>query len=157
MAGEALAAGFGDRIGAGWRSGWSTCLDAGNIGVEIFQAEGQLIVIDLFGASAKLRSLQPRNDEPESADLGLRPRKLGTLSGHLRGQVTHQGVQRTDIDWQRGEIEVHAARLMPSRSNTQRDHRRESISRKLQAHPATAGRHLRSGAHQSMPSIDGLC
>jgi hypothetical protein len=24
----------------------------------------------------------------------------------LRGQVTHQGVQRTDIDWQRGEIEV---------------------------------------------------
>jgi hypothetical protein len=74
----------------------------------------------------------------------------------LRGQVTHQGVQRTDIDWQRGEIEVHAARLMPSRSNTQRNHRRESISRKLQAHPATAGRHLRSGARQSMPSSEGV-
>jgi hypothetical protein len=40
-----------------------------------------------------------------------------------------------------------------SRSNTQRNHQRESISRKLQAHPATAGRHLRSGARQSMPSI----
>jgi hypothetical protein len=84
-----------------------TGLDAGNIGVEIFQAEGQLIIIDLFGASAKLRPLQSRNDKPEFVDLGFRPGKLCTSSGHLRGQLTHQGVQRTDIDWQRGEIEIH--------------------------------------------------
>jgi hypothetical protein len=51
MAGEAITAGLSDRIEAGWRSGWSTCLDMRDIGVEIFQAEGQLIVIDLFGAS----------------------------------------------------------------------------------------------------------
>ena len=106
MIGKSVAAGY--RGGGGFfRCGGMTGLDAGNIGVEIFQAQGQLIVIDLFGASAKLRSLQPRNDQPEFVDLGFRPRKLGTLSGHLRGQVTHQGVQRTDIDWQRGEIEVH--------------------------------------------------
>ncbi len=56
-----MAAGHGGRggfIGCGGMTG----LDAGNIGVEIFQAQGQLIVIDLFGASTKLRSLQPSND-----------------------------------------------------------------------------------------------
>jgi hypothetical protein len=42
---------------------------------------------------------------------------------------------------------------MPEGSKTQRNHRCESISRKAQAHPATAGRHRRSGTRQSMPSI----
>jgi hypothetical protein len=48
---------------------------------------------------------------------------------------------------------AHSRRVMPEGRNTQRNHRRESIGRKLRAHPATAGRHRRSGAHQSMPSI----
>ena len=107
MIGKSVVVRHGDGCGFVRCRGGMTGLNAGNIGVEIFQAEGQLRVIDLFGASAKLRSLQPRNDETEFVDLGFRPGKLGTLSGHLRGQVTHQGVQRTDIDWQRGEIEVH--------------------------------------------------
>jgi hypothetical protein len=106
MIGKSVVAGHGGG-GRFVRRRGKTGLDAGNIGAEIFQAEGQLLVIDLFGASAKLRSLQPRNDKPEFVDLGFRPGKLGTLSGDLRGQLTHQGVQRTDVDWQRGEIEIH--------------------------------------------------
>jgi hypothetical protein len=60
-----------------------------------------------------MRSLQPRNDKPEFVDLGWRPGKLGTLSGHLRGPVTHLGVERTDIDWQGGAIEFTSASPMP--------------------------------------------
>jgi hypothetical protein len=107
MVGKSLAPGHRGGGGVALPCRRMTGLDMRNIGVEIFQAEGKLIAVDPFGTPPELHSLQPRNDKPEFVDLGLRPGKLGTFPGHLRGQVTYQGVQRTDIDGQRGEIEVH--------------------------------------------------
>jgi hypothetical protein len=51
-------------------------LQAGNIGVEVFQSESKLVAIDAFRAPSELRALEPPNDELESLDLGLRLGKL---------------------------------------------------------------------------------
>jgi len=51
-------------------------LQAGNIGVEVFQSESKLVAIDPFRPSSELRALEPPNDELESLDLGLRLGKL---------------------------------------------------------------------------------
>jgi hypothetical protein len=51
-------------------------LQAGNIGVDVFQSESKLVAIDPFRPSSKLRALEPPNDELESLDLGLRLGKL---------------------------------------------------------------------------------
>src|SRR5262249_44868489 len=87
-------------------------LQAGDIGVEVSQAEGKLVTVDPFRAPSELRALEPPNDELESLDLGLRLGKLGSIVRHLRSQVTHQLVQRLDIRRQRSEIDVHARNLM---------------------------------------------
>ena len=47
-------------------------LQAGNIGVEIFQSESKLVAIHPFRAPSELRTLEPPNDELESLDLSLR-------------------------------------------------------------------------------------
>ena len=87
------------------------CLQAGNIGVEVFQSESKLVAIDPFRAPSELRALESLNDELEPLDLGLRLGKLGSIARHLRSQVTHQLVQLIDIRRQRGEIDVHAPNL----------------------------------------------
>ena len=48
------------------------CLQAGNIGVEVFQSESELVAIDPFRPSSELRALEPPNDQLESLDRGLR-------------------------------------------------------------------------------------
>ena|SRR2546428_1970493 len=86
-------------------------LQAGNIGVEIFQSESKLVAIHPFRAPSELRALEPPNDELKSLDLGLRLSKFGSIACDSRGQVAHQLVQRIDIRRQRGEIDVHARNL----------------------------------------------
>src|SRR5437870_331162 len=81
------------------------CLQAGNIGVEVFQSESKLVAFDPFRAPSELRALEPPDDKPKSLDLGLRVGKLGSIVRHLRGQVMHQLVQRIDVRRQRGEID----------------------------------------------------
>ena len=51
-------------------------LQAGNIGVEVFQSESKLVAIDPFRPPSELRALETPNDELESVDLGLRLGKL---------------------------------------------------------------------------------
>ena len=51
-------------------------LQAGNIGVEVFQSESKLGAIHPFRAPSELRALEPPDDKPESLDLGLRVGKL---------------------------------------------------------------------------------
>src|SRR5262249_37551674 len=80
------------------------------------------------------------------------------IVGGLRNKVTHQLVQYIDIRRQRGEIDVHALNLRDSQPPPRDDRQRESISRRQRgylciAQPATAGRHRRSGARQSTPSM----
>src|SRR5258708_34983266 len=118
------------------------CLQAGNIGVEVFQSESKLVAIDPFRAPSELRALESLNDELEPLDLGLRLGKLGSIARHLRSQVTHQLVQLIDIRRQRGEDDDHPESISRSENRTL-----------LHAQPATAGRHRRSGARQSTPSI----
>ena len=87
---------------------WVARLQAGHIGVEVFQSESKLVPINPFRSPSKLRALEPPNDELEFLDRGLRLGKLGSIVRHLRGQVPHQLVQRIDVRRQRGEIDVHA-------------------------------------------------
>ena len=53
-----------------------TCLQTGNIGVEVFQSESKLVAIDPFRSRSELRALEPPNDKLESIDLSLRLGKL---------------------------------------------------------------------------------
>jgi hypothetical protein len=43
-------------------------LQAGNIGVEVFQSESKLVAIDPFRPPSELRALETPNDELESVD-----------------------------------------------------------------------------------------
>ena len=51
-------------------------LQAGNIGVEVFQSESKLVAIAPFRAPSKLRALEAPDDELEPLDLILRLGKL---------------------------------------------------------------------------------
>src|SRR5207237_6565496 len=108
-------------------------------------------------APSELRALESSNNELESLDLGLRLGKLGSIVRNLRRQLPHQLVQSIDIRRQRGEIDVHAQNLTRFATHPRDDYHRESISRSESlvafTQPATAGRHRRSGARQSTPSI----
>ena len=77
------------------------------IGVEVFKAELQLIVIEPLGAPAKLAALQLLDDEMEPLDLGL---CLGE-AGALGRERAHQPLQRLHIIRQGGEIDVHERRV----------------------------------------------
>ena len=50
------------------------------------------------------------NDRPKTLDLGQRSLQLGLLVSGLRGQIAHQPMQRIDVGWERGEIEIHAGK-----------------------------------------------
>jgi hypothetical protein len=111
MLGESILAWRGLRTAVVRRCRWMACLQAGNIGVEVFQSESKLVSIDLFRPPSELHALEPPNDELESLDLSQRLGKLGSVAGILRSQVTHQSVQRISIARQRGEVDVHAHHL----------------------------------------------
>src|ERR1700676_5148384 len=116
--------------------------------MEVFEAELQLVVIQPFGAPAKLAALQLLNDEPEAFDLRLR---LSEVGGFGRERPDHP-LQRLHIVWQIGEIDVHGPEVYAdSRASSPDPHAGESIGRS--DHPAPAGRHCRSGARQPTPSI----
>ncbi len=53
---------------------WKRGFDPRDVGVEVVEAELQLIVVEPFGTPTKLAALQLLNDEPEAFDLGLRLR-----------------------------------------------------------------------------------
>ncbi len=50
---------------------WKRGFDPRDIGVDIFEAERQLVIIEPLGAPAKLAALQLLDNEPEPFDLGL--------------------------------------------------------------------------------------
>lgn len=74
-----------------------------DIGIEIFEAELQLVVIESFSASAKLAALQLLNDEPQPFDLRLR---LGE-SGAFGRERPNYPLQRLHIVRQGGKIDIH--------------------------------------------------
>jgi hypothetical protein len=69
------------------RSQRQCCFDAPDIGLEVIEAEPQLIVIKRFRPASKLIPLQLSDDEAEPLYLGLRLREPGPLgcerSDHL--------------------------------------------------------------------------
>ena len=54
--------------------------DVRKIGVDIFEAELQLVAIELFCPPAELAALQLLDDEVKPFDLGIRVAQTGTLS-----------------------------------------------------------------------------
>ncbi len=116
--------------------------------VEIFEAELQLVVIKPFGAPTELAALHLLHDQTEPFDLGL----CFAEAGHVGRECAHHPLQRLYIIRQGCKIDVHECEVYAdSRTSSQAHMHVESISRS--DHPATAGRHCRSGARQSTPSI----
>jgi hypothetical protein len=130
MVGKSLPMGRRLRTDIRRRCSRMACLQAGNIGVEVFQSESKLVAIDPLRAPSELRALESPDDELQSLDLRLRLRKLRSIVRHLRSQVAHQLVQRIDVRRQCGKIDVHAQNLTRV-AVTPRDHyHRESIGRR---------------------------
>jgi hypothetical protein len=94
------------------RRRWKRGFDPRDIGMEIFKPELQLIVIQRFGAPTKLAALQLLNDEPEAFDLRLRLSDVGAFG---RERPDHP-LQRLDIVWQIGKIDVHEPEVYPTRA-----------------------------------------
>ena len=80
-------------------SGW-LFLDAGNVAVDIFQAERELVGIDALGAAPELHSLQLFDDRFEALDL-----TVAVVDGS--GNVAHQTLQKLRIGREIVEIELH--------------------------------------------------
>ena len=94
------------------RRRWKRGFDPRDIGVEVFKTELQLVVIEPFGAPTKLAALQLLNDEPEAFDLRLRLSEVGAFG---RERPDHP-LQRLDIVWQIGKIDVHEPEVYPTRA-----------------------------------------
>jgi len=99
---------IGPRSGC-WRPDllWKRCFNTRDIGVEVFQAEPQLVVVKPLGAPAKLRALQLLNDEAEAFDLRL---CFGEVDAFGRKRP-HHPMQRLHIVRQGGKIDVHKGRV----------------------------------------------
>ncbi len=82
--------------------------DLGDIGVEVFEAECQLVRIELFGAMSELRPLQLPHDEPEPLGFGLDLSQLGSIRLNPRRHLAHQTVQQRRVVRQVLQIETHA-------------------------------------------------
>jgi hypothetical protein len=74
--------------------------DAGNVAVEVFKRERQLIGIQAFGATPELRSLQLLDDELEALDLTV-------AAVDDNSHLAHPTVQQRRIGRQIVEIEPH--------------------------------------------------
>src|SRR6266436_8890228 len=79
---------------------WKRGFDPRDVGVEVVEAELQLVVVEPFGTSAKLAALQLLNDEPEAFDLRLRRSEVDAFG---RERSDHP-LQRAYIIWQSGKI-----------------------------------------------------
>ncbi len=99
---------IGPRSGC-WRPDllWKRCFNTRDIGVEVFQAEPQLVVVKPLGAPAKLRALQLLNDQAEAFDLRL---CFGEVDAFGRKRP-HHPMQRLHIVRQGGKIDVHKGRV----------------------------------------------
>jgi hypothetical protein len=74
-----------------------------DVRLEVFEAELELVIIEPFGASAKLTALQILNDEPEPLDLCLCFSEVGAF----RSERANHTLQRLYIVRQGGKIDVH--------------------------------------------------
>src|SRR5882672_6752958 len=86
---------------------WKRGFDPRDVGVEVVEAELQLIVVEPFGTPAKLAALQLLHDEPEPFDLRL---CLSEIDAFGRERSDHP-LQRVYIIWQSGKIDVHESEV----------------------------------------------
>ena len=125
------------RLGpATWRLGhrpWrKPSLGPRDVGVQVFEAQLQLIIIKALGAAAELVALQLLDDQLEAFDLGLR---LGEV-GPLGRQQSHHPVQRLNIVRQSGKIDVHGHKVYA-------DSQLSSAGLKIVSHSAAASSRCR--------------
>ena len=79
---------------------WTALVFAGEIAVEIFKSERQLVGIDAFRTAAELHSLQPFDDRSQALDL--------TLAIFDRADnIADQAMQKFYICREIVEIELH--------------------------------------------------
>jgi hypothetical protein len=73
MSGERRAPGRGSgpRVLIARRRWNQVGFGAGSVGIEVFQAESQLVRIELLGAASELPSLKLLDEAPETLDLGV--------------------------------------------------------------------------------------
>jgi len=83
-------------------------LGSGDIGVEVFKSEIELILVEPFRAAPELAALQCLDEIAEPVDLGL---CLGALVGAFRHERADHLMQRGDVGRQGIEIDSHAPSL----------------------------------------------
>ena len=70
---------------------------ARNIGVEIFDAELQLVRIEALGTASELRALELMDDDAKLLDLALRLAQLRAFGLHRLGHIAHETMQQHRI------------------------------------------------------------
>lgn len=103
-------------------------LGPGNIGIEVLEAELQLVVVEALRPASKLVALQCLDDLPQPVDLGMRPYPLAV---ERRCQLADHAMQRGDVVRQGGEVYVHELILGPTAHPAESYAGRESISRSV--------------------------
>jgi hypothetical protein len=111
MIGKARATWFGPDDRLLRQGGRKKLLCAGNVSVEVFQAQFQLVTIEPLGASTELEALQLLYDQPQTLDLGLGFGECGPFARPIHCKVTDQPMQRINIIRQGSEIDVHPRRV----------------------------------------------
>ena len=102
--------------------------DPCDIGVEIFEAEVQLVAAQAFRPPSEPAALEGLHDVAESVDLGFGP---GPLPVEGRRQRADHAMQRRDVVRQGSEVYVHDRSLILGVPPAERPIQHESIGRSL--------------------------
>lgn len=86
-------------------------LNTGNICIKVFKAEQQLIRIEALRPSSELAALQGFHDGAQSINLGL---CFDPFALARHNQDADHLLQRLNVVWQGGKIDVHVAKFKPS-------------------------------------------
>jgi len=78
-------------------------LDAGDVRLQVVQAQGQLVGIEALGTAAIQRPLHLAQLEPQGFQLG----QIGLLALDDRRQIAHQLLEQGGIGGQMIEVEAH--------------------------------------------------
>ena len=121
-----------------------------DVGIEVLEAERQLILVELLGATPELIALQLFDDQPELLDLAVSPL-------HVGDELAYEALQQGRIVGQGIEIETHAWSLRPTRDSMNPHPAHHDVGycemwRRGLVQPARSGRQRRSGMRQLIPS-----
>jgi hypothetical protein len=120
-------------------------LEPGDVGIEVFQAELQLAVVEALRPASEAAALERLHDLPQPVDRGLCAHPLAVEG---RRQFADHTMQRRDVVRQGSKVYGHDRILCPARQPRQRYPADESIGRSL-IPPQRASIDARGSANRS--------